>query len=1091
MSQFSADGQPISLEAFTHRACDPSASVLVEACAGSGKTWLLVSRIVRALLAGAAPGQILAITFTRRAAQEMRSRLLADLAYLAGADEPAVVAFLTARGLGAQQAQRSVPQARGLYERVVTAPVPMTIETFHGWFWRLVAHAPLGSGVPFAPVLLEATDRLRRDAWLHFSAALMRDDQAPTRQAWEMLIDELGDHAAHEVVGALLEQRAQWWSFASGDEAAARARVLALFGQASEADPAGRLRAPEALAAMQALLDLLASVPKPTQTMRDAVAATERCLRMPSSDDAAHLEQCCAIWLTKEGRPKQLLSPERVSKHLAGDVLAERYANHHASWMDQLCSTLRLRALWRARRIHEAALLCAQALTAQYQRLKAQQQALDFNDLEWHAYRLLDHADSALYLQARLDARYRHILLDEFQDTNALQWQVLRAWLAAYGQWDGQGDVDRPSVFIVGDPKQSIYRFRGAQPGVFEAACELLQRDFAAQHLRTNVTRRNARRVVEVLNAVMSPANALYQRQSTVQGSEGRFVLLPLAQAGPPLAPASDELRDVLTTARDQRERDAHYREGRALAGQLAQLLCGMRVDCEAELGGQREATWADVLLLVRRRTHLADYERALRDAGVPYVSDRRGGLLGTLEAEDLCALLGFLITPADDLKLAHALRSPIFGCSDAALMSLLRLPGRGLWQRLGAALADAAAAPEASLRRAHALLTRWADRAGVLPVHDLLDNIYFEGDVRRRYAQVVPSVLQSQVQANLDAFIELALSLDAGRYPSLSRFIDELAHLKNHASDEAPDEGAAHVSNALRILTIHAAKGLEAEVVALADTHVRTRADGQEVLVVWPPQASRPEHVSILTADLEAQDDPRGAWLAKETAQHAQEDWNLLYVAATRARQALVVSGVAPAKSELTDTWYTRMQMAQTLSEVPAQALAPALALGQRQVADFLPDPCPVGEPLMQEEDSEAQRLGRYWHALLEDETFADGEQTLAWCDELGAAQRVRAQQAARLVRACHPQFFGAAARAEVEIVNEHGELLRLDRLAELPEALWIIDFKWQVGADQRAIYEAQVRRYGQALAAIRPDKPIRLGLIDADGKLIEVMQM
>lgn len=1091
MSQFSADGRPISLEAFTHRACDPDVSVLVEACAGSGKTWLLVSRIVRALLAGAAPSQILAITFTRRAAQEMRSRLLADLAYLAGADEPAVVAFLMARGLSAQQAQRSVPQARGLYERVMTAPAPISIETFHGWFWRLVAHAPLGSGVPFAPVLLEATDRLRRDAWLHLSAALMRDDQAPTRQAWEMLIDELGDHAAHELVGALLEQRAQWWSFASGDEAAARERVLAVFGQASDTDPAARLRAPEALAAMQALLDLLASVSKPTQTMREAMAATERCLRTPSSDDATHCDQCCAIWLTKEGCPKQWLLPERVKKHLADDALAARYAIQHASWMEQLRSTVRLRALWRARRIHESALLCAQALTAQYQRLKAQQQALDFNDLEWHAHRLLGHADSALYLQARLDARYRHILLDEFQDTNALQWQVLRAWLAAYGQWDDQGDVDRPSVFVVGDPKQSIYRFRGAQPGVFEAACELLQRDFAAQHLRTNVTRRNALRVVQVLNAVMSPANALYQTQSTVQGSEGRFVLLPLAQAGSQPAPAPDELRDVLTTARVQRERDAHYREGRALAGQLAELLRGMRVDCDTEPGGQREATWSDVLLLVRRRTHLADYERALRDAGVPYVSDRRGGLLGTLEAEDLCALLGFLITPADDLKLAHALRSPVFGCSDAALMSLLRMPGRGLWQRLAAALVEAAEADE-TLRRAHALLTRWIDRAAVLPVHDLLDTIYFEGDVRRRYAQVAPSVLQSQVQANLDAFIELALSLDAGRYPSLSRFIDELAHLKNHARDEAPDEGAAHVSNALRILTIHAAKGLEAEVVALADTHVRTRADGQEVLVVWPPQASRPEHVSIMTGDLDAHDDPRGAWLAQEAAQHAQEDWNLLYVAATRARQTLVVSGVAPTKGELTDTWYTRMQMAQALSEAPAQALAPKLALGQRQVADFLPNPCPVGESLMQEEDSEAQRLGRYWHALLEDEDAAVGDdQALIGGDELGAAACERAQQAARQVRARHPRFFGATARAEVEIVNDDGALLRLDRLVELPEALWIIDFKWHIGAGQRAAYEAQVRRYGQALAAIRPDKPIRLGLIDADGELVEVAQI
>ena len=171
MSDYLVDDRPIDLPEFTRRACDPRASVVVEACAGSGKTWLLVSRIVRQLLDGAEPGAILAITFTRRAAQEMHSRLLRDLKELAQSDDTTVAALLQQRGLTAGAAQATIEPARRLYERVVTARVPLTIETFHGWFWQLISRAPLGSGIPFAPVLLETSDRLRADAWLHFTSS--------------------------------------------------------------------------------------------------------------------------------------------------------------------------------------------------------------------------------------------------------------------------------------------------------------------------------------------------------------------------------------------------------------------------------------------------------------------------------------------------------------------------------------------------------------------------------------------------------------------------------------------------------------------------------------------------------------------------------------------------------------------------------------------------------------------------------------------------------------------------------------------------------------------------------------------------------
>jgi ATP-dependent helicase/nuclease subunit A len=1086
MSEYLADDRAIDETEFTRRACDPAASVVVEACAGSGKTWLLVARMVRLLLAGVQPGEILAITFTRRAAQEMRDRLLQALQELAQGDDRAIEQFLQQRGMAAPAARAAVGAARGLYERVVTARVPVTIETFHSWFWRLITRAPLGAGVPFAPTLLESAERVRADAWEHFTAQLLRDDRAEVRAAWEWLADELGEFGARRLLQQFLHRRAEWWSFADGDEDDAVQRALAPLRVAGDSDPWSQLRTREFVGDVQALLALWRTIPTPGTNIGNAIDAAEHWLSAPDPHPERDFRAACRVVLTKELTARELLLPAKIARKLAA-ADEPRYRAAHERVLQQLFERMEQRRTWRALKLNEAGLACGRQLIASYQRLKSQQQAVDFTDLEWHAHRLLSDPDHAAYMQVRLDARYRQILVDEFQDTNPLQWQVLQAWLGAYGLLEEGGAAveDRPRVFLVGDPKQSIYRFRRAEPRVFEAACELLRRDFGASHLRTNVTRRNAAAIVAVLNRTMTAANPLYQPQGTRSDRAGAFVLLPLAEPERAAdnvtdgAPAA-ALRDVLSEPRSERDQEARYREGRVLANEIVHRLRTTRVPVKD--GEDRAARWSDVLVLVRGRTHLAAYERALRDAGVPFVSDRRGGLLATLEAGDLVALLDFLTSPFADLRLAHALRSPVFGCSDEDLMQLAALAGASWWERL---LGCEELSP--TLGRARQLLQWWLDLAGVLPVHDLLDRIYHEGDVRRQYAAVVPAALHAQVQANLDAFIELALAIDAGRFPSLPRFIDELASLRRSAVEEAPDEGTANADDAVRMMTIHGAKGLEAEIVVVADAHLVARAEGESTLVVWPPQAARPEHVSLVArGEAGAPDAVRAPWFADDEAQRVQEDWNLLYVAATRARQVLVVSGTAPAGRALEDTWYTTLQGAEAISDGAAPAERVEVVPTARQVFDFLPDPLPTGERAVADVDTEAMRLGRAWHALLELDaaTAADA----AWdAHGLTADQVAMAVAAAKRVRGAHPQFFGGG-DAEVELIAADGTLLRLDRLVEVDGTVWVIDFKWSMGEAERPAYEAQVRRYVHAVRSAHVAHPVRGGIITAAGAFIEV---
>jgi len=427
---------------------------------------------------------------------------------------------------------------------------------------------------------------------------------------------------------------------------------------------------------------------------------------------------------------------------------------------------------------------------------------------------LLGQSESAEYMQYKLDSRYKHVLLDEFQDTNPLQWQILQSWFAAAAAVES-----RPTVFVVGDPKQSIYRFRRADARLFGVVREFLQQNFGAHFITQNETRRNAPAVLQAVNSVFAskpdgfvdfePHVAHHQ---TLPGHVEVLPLLPLPSGEGRGGGANDELplRNPLTTPRAEQQSGAREIEAEQFAAHIADIVAGWSV--QQENGAPRRAEYRDIMVLVRKRTHLRVYEHALRARHIPFLTSRRGGLLDTLEAEDIQALLTFLITPFADLELAQALRAPIFSCSDEDLMQLAGFrnqdagfgnqdAGFGMqdlgaereagfiesliphpvssswWSRLKRIAQSDAASPQ--LQRAHRLLQGWLALADKLPVHDLLDRIYFEGDLAHRYAAALPVELQETVRANLRAFMEIALNVDAGRYPSLPRFLAELRELR------------------------------------------------------------------------------------------------------------------------------------------------------------------------------------------------------------------------------------------------------------------------------------------------------------------------
>ena len=867
-------------------ALHPQVSAVVEACAGSGKTWMLVSRILRLLLSGVPPADILAITFTRLAAREMEERLSEWLKFLAMEPDEVVVDFMRARGLSAPEARLSLPQARGLFEAYLLASPTVTLCTFDVWFLRLLRHAPLSGNLRRDSAPGPDTQRVLQEAWQQLLRSHKASHPDSVGASLEWLFRHEGLFNTRNWILSFADWRAEWWAFTEGqaDPVAYAAQALQReLGVDPDCDVAVGLRADQGFVA--ALTEFAGTLAKGSASLREAGLALLEALQAP-----APVEALAEALLTRSGTPRQnILKAARAD----GDAALAL----HTQVLQQVEQARHLMLEQASLRTNRHLFRVGQAYLEILMMLMQARREAGFQDVQWSVCTLLESSEQAEYLQYRLDARYRHLLLDEFQDTSPLQWRTLKTWLQA-----ARDAEHAPTVFLVGDPKQAIYRFRRADPRLFDEAAAYLESEWGALRVTLNQSRRSGPAIIGLVNRVFGALpdfghfslhevshDAVPDAVQLFESDE----TLDAESADPP----SESLRNPLETPRSVPGETREAREGKFFAEQIAQWVGANGLIVEDPQTGKRPAQYGDILVLVRRRGLLEPYERALRAARIPYLTRQRGGLLGTLEVRDIRQLLRFLVSPQDNLALAQVLRSPIFGIKDEDL--LLLAPSVHWWSVLQP---PQESAPLAQVQRQ---LTIWMSWAARLPVHDLLDRILGESDLVARYQQHVPAALQASVAANLHAFLEQALNLDSGRYPSLPRFLQELDDLESFEKD-APDEGGlGAVGNAVRIMTIHGAKGLEAPVVWLLEPReYRQRPQAGQWFVDWPPGQNRPQHFSLIPSK-EGLGPARLPRLEQEKRLDQREDNNLLYVALTRARQLLVVSGRAQPEAS---AWFAQV---------------------------------------------------------------------------------------------------------------------------------------------------------------------------------------
>ena len=872
----------------------PDRHVVVRASAGTGKTWLLVSRIVRLLYEGVAPGAILAITFTRKAAAEIDQRVGERLFALADLGDTPLDAALAQLGIApGAEARRRV---RGLYEGLLTAEHPLRASTFHAFCAELLRRFPVEAEVPAGFELVETTGALAADAWLALEREAAGRPDGELAAALDTLLRAGGVHGLHDALDSFLAHRSDWWARTENlrDPVAELGRALAeaLGIDAGADDPVDWVEVPALAPRLERYTALLTR--HPTATHLERIERLRAAQELASRNPRAGAEALCAALLSDGGKgaPYVLKANKTLATRL-GAADAQALVALHAEITDRLVAArerFRRRNTWA---LSAAWYRAGRRLLEHFQRIKHERGILDFADLEWQAYRLLNRSRHAEWVQYKLDQRIEHLLVDEFQDTNPTQWRLLLPLLAEIAAGDaGRGR----SVFLVGDEKQSIYRFRRADPALFAHAETWLASALDVERFGHHVSRRSSPAIARFVNRVFGEPAALiagFPAHDTHRHELwGRAELLPLVAAPPEAgAPAAAGLRDPLETPRAVDEDRRYAEEG----ARIAEHILALRGTPILDEQGVRPLAYGDVFVLLRDRTHAAHYEAALRHAGIPYQGAGRGTLLDCLEVRDLVQLLTALVAPADDLALAGALRAPLFAADSADLVALARDAQGGPWSQRLEHIAAARPADD-GLARGARLIGAWRGAVDRVPVHDLLDRIYDEGDVIPRYLSAAPAHLRARIAANLGRFLELALELDSGRYPSLSRF---LAHLETLAGqrNEAPSEPPSLSRDRVQLLTVHGVKGLEAPVVFLADAARPRHGDtGMRALVSWPVEAAAPRHFHLVSAGDDVDEYSR-ALLAEHEAAAARENMNLLYVALTRSKQYLFVSGCEPAR--------------------------------------------------------------------------------------------------------------------------------------------------------------------------------------------------
>lgn len=1091
---------------------DPESSVWVAANAGSGKTHVLTERVLRLLLTGVSPQSILCLTYTKAAAAEMRGRVTTRLGGWTLMDDAALTADLE-KLTGQHPSSKDLAQARALFANALETPGGLKINTIHAFCESVLHRFPLEAGVPFGFAVIEEAEQenlIRRARETILTRNL--DADGPVSAALNILFDALSDSAMENLIASALKSMRNLGPILA-DVAGAKAR-LREFVAFDETRPAAEMHADFATGCLLSVEDIIL-IRNELEPNSEKKSATPTDLLSAASDPTAFTEAELRLAFFTDGGNgtprKKLLTAPHAKRFPA---LAEKLAAEQQRLI-ALCAELTVAELVER---SEALIDLIAAIVAEYERLKRARARLDFDDLIGRTAELFARREQAAWVRYKLDAGITHILVDESQDTNPEQWLVVDAIADEFFAGDGAVERSR-SLFAVGDQKQSIFSFQGAEPALFGEAGRIYAKKAqdsgrAWRDIELKASFRTLDALLKAIDLVFADpgrAEAILAQgrridhESARTHTGGMVTLWPLIEAEK--AESSDDiwaLPETSTALKNPARQNAE-----CIAATISDWLKNAR-----PLGARGRAVNAsDILILVQSRGPVfLEIIRALKSAKLPTPGADRLRVTSHIAVLDLLALADVLLNPADDLGLAALLRSPLFHVSEGDLFALAHGRGGTLFEAM-----QASALP--SVRAAAEKLSAWRARLDFDRPYEFYTQVLLaEGGLKDFHAR-----LGAEVDDVLAEFLQLALAQEQSAQPSLQGFVAELRSREVSVKRELSEAGGG-----IRVMTIHGAKGLEAPIVILADAATVPQGSQVRRELYF---ASTPRGPFLFHAGSKVQHTPITMTLydAELAAQRA-EYWRRLYVAMTRAEDELHIAGVLGAKTKREDTWYGAIETAladqtrtaslasgltaevfpaERPSATPATPIIPGATDTMVQAPTFPPlpavlsrtlltpsaaghgliaDPLQTGAESLRDAD-QARHNGIALHALLqhlprvavEDRSKIAAEAVAALFPNDSDAHAALVENAlAILANSEFSTLFGPNSRAELPVLakaNRDGESLliagRIDRLCVTPEKVTIVDFKSDATppADPMGIppaYVAQLGLYRLVLAKI-----------------------
>ncbi len=1087
-------------------ASDPARSTWVSANAGSGKTHVLSQRVIRLLLEDVEPSRILCLTYTRAAAANMANRVFQDLSTWSLMDDAALrerIAGLT----GEKPTDEKLALARKLFARALETPGGLKIQTIHAFCEAVLQQFPLEANIAGHFEMLDGemeaalVAEARRDL---ISGAAGGDERLA--QTFADVLARGGEFGLDELLGEIVGKRDALRDFI--DELEGSDPPFAALSEEFDLDPdqtgASIAEVVWPLPGFDA--DFVAALEEVVATVPAARVANDILPHLRAAfaegQPLRRLDLACKALLSSKGEPyangvftKGLLArlpdlPERY--RAATDALLA--AKDRAALAEMLAAT-------------RSALTLADWLIRRYERLKSARGFLDFNDLINRTVRLLSRSDASAWVQYKLDRGIDHILIDEAQDTSPQQWQVVKKLAAEFFVGAGARDNVRRTIFAVGDEKQSIYSFQGAEPAAFaESRFEFENKargaNAAFEPVRLIQSFRSTREVLSAVDLVFAAEErrkglTIYPEEIAHEGirdDEPGYVEL-WSSIGPQQVEEPDDWTQAIDHAAAPAAR---------LAETIAATIASWVKGGEILEGRGRRITPGDIMVLVRKRDSFVHaLSRSLKNRGVPVAGADRLLLTDHIAVKDLLAIARFALQPHDDLSLAALLRGPIFALSEEELFELA-------WERGAASLFAAMKEKAGSSPRIAAMagtLEEWRNQAAFKPPFEFYGAVLAgtpqrEGARRRLLARLGP-----EAGDIIDEFLSFCLTVEQTGGDGLEALLATL--------ETAPPEIKREMDqrrDEVRILTVHAAKGLEAPVVFLVDSGGRPfvdqhlprllpfrsknelwRGDG----FLWRSRADTANSVSKR--------------IGQAIGDKAEEEYRrLLYVGMTRAEDRLIVCGYHGVRGRPSNCWHAMVEAGLAnafteerdepkaclpvrryrLTELAESQPQLELAFGDRQEPSLpaalsaplpplppLPRPLkpsgavltvegdgelapPGGSPVLDHPDdgSPAREWGTAIHRLLQVLPDLPPEQweaaTLRYLASLGHDEAVagRAWQtvSAILSDPAHAPLFAPGSRAEVAVMGTIEVAGRprsisgkIDRLAVSDREVLIVDYK------------------------------------------------